>query len=58
MNAVQTAGYRLPARDPAPESVRPARPCAAPPLTTLLRRRAAWCLAVTKSRRTRSARPS
>ncbi|MEU9716938.1 hypothetical protein [Streptomyces sp. NPDC047976] len=58
MNAVQTAGYRVPARDPAPEAVRLPRPCAAPPLTTLLRRRAAWGLAVAKARRSPSARSS
>ncbi|WP_185899521.1 hypothetical protein [Streptomyces sp. WAC07061] len=58
MNAVQIAGYWVPARDFAPDAFRPARPYAAPPLTTLLLRRAAWGLAVTKSRRPPSARPA
>ncbi|MFJ3883241.1 hypothetical protein ACIPW5_38075 [Streptomyces sp. NPDC090077] len=63
MNAVQTAlrttVRRVPARDPAPESARPSRPCPAPSLTTLLRRRVAWGLAaVTRARRTPPARPS
>ncbi|GLX23095.1 MULTISPECIES: hypothetical protein [Streptomyces] len=58
MNAVQTVGYRVPAREPAPGAVLAPRPCAAPPLTTLLRRRAAWVLAVAKARRSPSARSS
>ncbi|WP_331719186.1 hypothetical protein [Streptomyces sp. NBC_00158] len=57
MSAVQTAGRRVPAAAPAPEAVRPSRPCAAPSLTTLLRRRAAWGLAVARVRRVPSARP-
>ncbi|MEU8431997.1 hypothetical protein AB0F18_03655 [Streptomyces sp. NPDC029216] len=59
MNAVQIAGYWVPAREPVREPVREpargARPYPAPPLTALLRRRAAWGLAVTRGRAARSA---
>ncbi|MFD8982763.1 hypothetical protein [Streptomyces sp. NPDC059564] len=72
MNAVQIAGYWVPARDslreplPVREPVRelvpdPLRETAPhsvrlplPPLTTLLRRRAAWGLAVARGRSARS----
>ncbi|MCX5381203.1 hypothetical protein [Streptomyces sp. NBC_00091] len=58
MNAVQIAGYWVPAREPVRELPRLSRPYPAPPLTTLLRRRAAWGLAVALARRTPPARPS
>ncbi|MEU9035617.1 hypothetical protein AB0D45_12075 [Streptomyces sp. NPDC048352] len=57
MNAARIAGYRVPARGPVRDLVRPSRPHPLPPLTTLLRRRAAWALAVTRARRTPPARP-
>ncbi|GAA0298371.1 hypothetical protein GCM10010302_41300 [Streptomyces polychromogenes] len=61
MNAVRIAGHRGPAREPAREPVRDpvrerayrSRPHPAPPLTTLLRRRAAWGLALTRGRTAR-----
>ncbi|GAA3248341.1 hypothetical protein ACFXB4_05880 [Streptomyces lavendulae] len=61
MNAVQIAGYWVPAREPvreaAPDPLREPVPRAAghpvPPLTTLLRRRAAWGLAVARGRTVR-----
>ncbi|MFF3018293.1 hypothetical protein [Streptomyces sp. NPDC057939] len=52
MNAVQIAGYWVPAREPVRETNPAARPCA-PPMTTLLRRRAAWGLAVARGRSVR-----
>ncbi|MDA5285596.1 hypothetical protein ACWGHM_39105 [Streptomyces sp. NPDC054904] len=56
MNAVQIAGYWVPARDPVRESAHAAaRPCA-PTMTTLLRRRARWGLAVARGRSARRGR--
>ncbi|KJY35650.1 hypothetical protein [Streptomyces katrae] len=50
MNAVRTAGRRVPARQPLRGPRRGVRPRPAPPLTALLRRRAAWGLALTRAR--------
>ncbi|MET9608690.1 hypothetical protein ABZZ17_27150 [Streptomyces sp. NPDC006512] len=53
MNAVQIAGYWVPAREAVPESVHAASRQCAPPLTALLRRRALWALAVARGRAAR-----
>ncbi|MFF5706488.1 hypothetical protein ACFY7H_28975 [Streptomyces sp. NPDC012794] len=56
MNAVQIAGYWVPARDPVRAHAHESLRLPAPPLATLLRRRAVWALAVARRRAARHGR--